>query len=69
MGWYGGGGGGSLPSTPAWTLEGNPSGSTAPITSFTIGGLTAKTTPALTDQIILQDNAAKLYKLPISTTQ
>ena len=58
MGWYGGGGGGSLPSTPAWTLEGNPSGSTAPITSFTIGGLTGKTTPAGTDQILLQDNAA-----------
>src|SRR6516164_5347295 len=58
MGWYGGSTGGTLPSTPAWTLEGNPSASTATITSFTIGGLTGKTTPAGTDQLLLQDNAA-----------
>ena len=58
MGWYGGSTGGTLPSTPAWTLEGNPTSATATISAFTIGSLTAKATPASTDQIILQDNAA-----------
>jgi hypothetical protein len=48
----------SLPSAAAWTLEGNPTGSTATPTAFTIGSLTAKTTPASTDQLLLQDNAA-----------
>jgi hypothetical protein len=48
----------SLPSATAWTLEGNPTGSTATPTAFTIGSLTAKTTPASTDQLLLQDNAA-----------
>jgi hypothetical protein len=58
MGWYGGGGGGTLPSAAPWTLEGNPSASTSTITAFTIGGLAGKTTPAGTDQLLLQDNAA-----------
>ena len=48
----------SLPSAAAWTLEGNPTGSTTTPTAFTIGSLTAKTTPASTDQLLLQDNAA-----------
>jgi hypothetical protein len=48
----------SLPSGAAWTLEGNPTGSSATPTAFTIGSLTAKTTPASTDQLLLQDNAA-----------
>jgi hypothetical protein len=39
-------------------LEGNPTSATAAISAFTIGSLTAKTTPASTDQIVLQDNAA-----------
>src|SRR6516225_2678971 len=47
-----------LPSGAAWTLEGNPTGSSAAPTAFTIGSLTAKTTPASTDQLLLQDNAA-----------
>src|SRR6516225_480486 len=58
MGWYGGGGGGTLPSAAPWTLEGNPSASTSTITAFTIGGLAGKTTPVGTDQLLLQDNAA-----------
>src|SRR6516162_1667695 len=48
----------SLPSAAAWTLEGNPTGSTTTPTAFTIGSLTAKTTPASTDQLLLQDNSA-----------
>jgi hypothetical protein len=42
----------------AWTIEGNPTGATTTPTAFTIGSLTAKTTPASTDQLLLQDNAA-----------
>src|SRR6516162_1921611 len=53
----GGGGGGPEP-IGAWTIEGNPTGSTTTPTAFTIGSLTAKTTPASTDQLLLQDNAA-----------
>src|SRR6516165_8618622 len=53
----GGGGGGPEP-VIAWSLEGNPTASTATPTAFTIGSLTAKTTPASTDQLLLQDNAA-----------
>src|SRR6516164_3258095 len=53
----GGGGGGPEP-VGAWTIEGNPTGSTTTPTAFTIGSLTAKTTPASTDQLLLQDNAA-----------
>jgi hypothetical protein len=49
---------GSLPSAAAWTIEGNPTGSTTTPTAFTIGSLTAKITPASTDQLLLQDNAA-----------
>src|SRR6516164_8852427 len=47
-----------LPSVAAWTIEGNPTASTTTPTAFTIGSLTAKTTPASTDQLLLQDNAA-----------
>src|SRR6516164_9591578 len=54
----GGTGGGGPESVGAWTIEGNPSGSTTTPTAFTIGSLTAKTTPASTDQLLLQDNAA-----------
>src|SRR6516225_5005348 len=53
----GGGGGGPEP-IGAWTIEGNPTSSTTTPTAFTIGSLTAKTTPASTDQLLLQDNAA-----------
>jgi hypothetical protein len=53
----GGGGGGPEP-VGAWTIEGNPTSSTTTPTAFTIGSLTAKTTPASTDQLLLQDNAA-----------
>src|SRR6516162_8353264 len=51
----GGGGGGPEP-IGAWTLEGNPSGSTTTPTAFTIGGLAAKTVPVGPDQLLLQDN-------------
>src|SRR6516164_4355118 len=54
----GGGGGGGPEPVIAWSLEGNPTGSTTTPTAFTIGSLTAKTTPASTDQLLLQDNAA-----------
>ena len=56
----GGGGGGGSTNLPigAWTIEGNPTGLTATPTAFTIGSLTAKTAPASTDQLLLQDNAA-----------
>ena len=54
----GGGGGGGPDLVGAWTLEGNPTGSTTAPTAFTIGSLTAKTTPVSTDQLLLQDNAA-----------
>jgi hypothetical protein len=53
-----GGGGGGPSVAAAWTLEGNPTSSTTTVTAFTIGSLTAKTVPASTDQILLQDNAA-----------
>jgi hypothetical protein len=53
----GGGGGGPEP-VIAWSLEGNPTASSTTPTAFTIGSLTAKTTPASTDQLLLQDNAA-----------
>ena len=42
----------------AYTLNGNATGASAAPTNFTIGGLTAKTTPVATDQLLLQDNAA-----------
>src|SRR6516164_2795512 len=54
----GGGSSGGPEPVGAWTLEGNPTGSTTTPTAFTIGSLTAKTTPASTDQLLLQDNAA-----------
>jgi hypothetical protein len=54
----GGGGGGGPEPVGAWTIEGNPTGTTTTPTAFTIGSLTAKTTPASTDQLLLQDNAA-----------
>src|SRR6516162_6064584 len=54
----GGGQGGGPEPVIAWSLEGNPTGSTTTPTAFTIGSLTAKTTPASTDQLLLQDNAA-----------
>src|SRR6516165_4726647 len=54
----GGGGGGGPEPVIAWSLEGNPTGSTTTPTAFTIGSLTAKTTTASTDQFLLQDNAA-----------
>jgi hypothetical protein len=54
----GGASGGGPEPVGAWTLEGNPTGSTTTPTAFTIGSLTAKTTPAPTDQLLLQDNAA-----------
>jgi hypothetical protein len=54
----GGGGGGGPEPVNAWTIEGNPTGTTTTPTAFTIGSLTAKTTPASTDQLLLQDNAA-----------
>src|SRR6516164_5165064 len=53
----GGGGGGPEP-VIAWSLEGNPTATNTTPTAFTIGSLTAKTTPASTDQLLLQDNAA-----------
>jgi hypothetical protein len=53
----GGGGGGTEP-VGAWTIEGNPTGSTITPTAFTIGSLSAKPIPASTDQLLLQDNAA-----------
>jgi hypothetical protein len=42
----------------AYTLKGNTSGSIAAPGDFTIGGLTAKSSPVGTDQLLLQDNAA-----------
>ena len=54
----GGGSSGGPEPVGAWTLEGNPTGSTTTPTAFTIGSLTVKTTPASTDQLLLQDNAA-----------
>ena len=53
-----GGGAGGPSIAAAWTIIGNPSSSSTTPTAFTIGGLTAKTTPASTDQLLLQDNAA-----------
>jgi hypothetical protein len=50
-------GGGPEP-VVAWTIEGNPTGSTTTPTAFTIGSLTAKITPGSTDQLLLQDNSA-----------
>jgi hypothetical protein len=54
----GGGQGGGPEPVIAWSLEGNPTASSTTPTAFTIGSLTAKTTPASTDQLLLQDNAA-----------
>src|SRR6516162_6340545 len=54
----GGGGGGGPEPVGAWTIEGNPTGTTTTPTAFTIGGLAAKTVPVGTDQLLLQDNAA-----------
>src|SRR6516225_3220616 len=54
----GGGGSGGPEPIIAWSLEGNPTASSTTPTAFTIGSLTAKTTPASTDQLLLQDNAA-----------
>jgi hypothetical protein len=42
----------------AWSLLGNASGITANYAPFTIGGLTAKTTPAGSDLIMISDQAA-----------
>ncbi len=42
----------------AYSLVGNTSGSTADIAGFTIGGLTQKASPAATDLVLLQDQAA-----------
>jgi hypothetical protein len=54
----GGGGGGIVLPIGAWTIEGNPTGSTTTETAFTIGSLTSKPTPDPSDQILLQDNIA-----------
>ena len=42
----------------AWSLFGNPTSGTANYAPFTIGSLTQKVTPAATDLLVLQDQAA-----------
>lgn len=42
----------------AYTFKGNPTGSTASPTDFTIGSLTQKASPAAGDYLIIADNAA-----------
>ncbi|SFM29627.1 Phage-related tail fibre protein [Bradyrhizobium sp. NFR13] len=42
----------------AWTLKGNATGSLANEADFTIGGLANKTTPAGSDLVLIQDQAA-----------
>jgi len=48
----------SLSSEAANTLVGNVTGSSASPTAFTIGGLTQKASPAASDLVLLQDQAA-----------
>ncbi len=48
----------SLASQAAYSLTGNVTGSSASPTAFTIGGLTQKVSPAATDLVLIQDQAA-----------
>lgn len=48
----------ALAQSAANTLKGNPTGATANQQDFTIGGLTQKATPAGTDLLVIQDQAA-----------
>lgn len=47
-----------LATAAAWTLKGNATASVASPTDFTIGSLTQKASPAATDLILIQDQAA-----------